>query len=129
MTLQPADIEGALVAYLSPLLGVHVGTKVPNPAPDAFIRVTRTGGGRQSIIEERPTMLFEVWAADSVEALTLAAQCWRHVNDCEQTFIADGVWCTTSEPSSPINFPDPNYETRDRYQFYAPMIISLEEIA
>jgi len=38
-----APVEQAFVAYLSPA-GFHVGTRVPNPRPDQFVKVTRTGG-------------------------------------------------------------------------------------
>lgn len=126
MSLRPADVEAALIEYLAPL-GVNVGTTVPNPAPAGFIRVSRTGGGRPNVIEERPTMLFECWAADSVAAFDLASSCWELVAAAGGSFIAAGVWCDDPDPSMPINFPDPTYETRNRYQFYAPMTFALKE--
>lgn len=130
MSLQPVDVEAALVGYLSAKLsGVTVATVVQNPTTDEFVRVNRTGGARQDVIEERPTMLFECWASSGADAMQLAAKCWRHVNDCSLTWVADGAWCSDSQPSSPINFPDPTYSTRHRYQFYAPMTFALKEIS
>ena len=66
--LRPSPVEATLVTYLSPRLGVHVGTRVPEKRPATHVRVTRTGGGRGNLVQENPTVLVECWAADSVAA-------------------------------------------------------------
>lgn len=116
-----------MVDYLSDLLAVRVGTKVPSPMPDEFVRVNVTGGGRPNLIEVRPTVLFECWAASSATASLLARNCWMHVNAVDHAWVSPDVWCDECDPSTPTNNPDPNYETRDRYQFYASMTITLED--
>ena len=78
-TLAPVDVEGALVTYLRPLLGVHVSTKIPRTRPAEHVRVTRAGGSRLNLILERPLLIVECWAADSVAAFDLAARAAAHL--------------------------------------------------
>ncbi len=114
--LAPQDVEGAYVMHLRPLLGgASVATRTPNPLPARHVRVTRAGGNRADLVQERPLLIFECWAADSVTAFTLASDTWGHVAATAGTVVA-GVPVSGVALSSPINNPDPD-SAAVRYQF------------
>lgn len=119
----PIDVEGVFVAGLkSRMPGVKVSTRVP--ADRVGVKVTRAGGSRLNLAQERPTVLFECWAATELAALQLALDVWRHVDDLLSTdarlaHAGDGAM------SSPVNFPD-GVSTNPRYQFTAQLIANLE---
>ena len=119
MSLRPGDVEAAFVTILSAIDRAHVGTKTPNPRPDYSIRVTRAGGNRRNLVQERPLMVLECWGPDSVAAFELAADAWAAINDADGTVVA-GVAIDLPRDSlaSPINMPDPD-TTNPRYQFTA----------
>ncbi len=47
--------------------GVQVGTKVPNPRPNRFLRVTRAGGRREYGIDHM-LLIVECWSRDEGQA-------------------------------------------------------------
>lgn len=114
-TLQPANLEAVLVAYLTPLVGVHVGTRIPNPRPAALVRVSRLGGDPRNMIQERALLLVECYGADDSAAWATAATAWQAL-DGRDPLEQDGVELTERQVGSPVNFPDPS-TTSPRYQF------------
>ena len=119
--MRPRDVEGQAVALLKAALpGVYVATRVPNPRPVQHVRVRRTGGTGINLVQERPQLLIECWAADSVAAFDLAGDCY---------VVLDAEFCGPgNRPSSPTNNDDPNTSS-PRYQFTLTPIVNLEESA
>ena len=76
MSLTLANVEAALVGYLATKVTVPVSTRVPNPRPASFVRVQRTGGAGQNLVQERPVVLVECWAATDTAAWALAVKAW-----------------------------------------------------
>jgi len=75
--LAPPAIDALLVAYLQetipPEFGVRVSTRIPNPRPDALVRVMLTGGaGRSSVVLHTSTVAVEAWGPDVPSASSLA---------------------------------------------------------
>ena len=126
-TLRPGDVEGALIVLLRPVLGVHVSTRIPNPRPDRHVKVTRAGGNRANLVQERPLLIIECWGPDSVAAFDLAADAWATLNAADGTVVAGvALDFPTNSLASPINQPDPD-TTNPRYQFTAQPFARLHE--
>ena len=99
-----------------------VSTRVP--ADRVGVRVSRVGGSRTNLVQERPTVLFECWAATEVAAFTLAAQVWADVDELVRT-DPRFAWQSEGALSSPVNFPD-GVSSNPRYQFTAQLIVNME---
>lgn len=69
-----ADVEAMVVMFLATRLGVPVRTRVPNPRPDRFIRVWRSGGAAQNRVMDVAQVTVTAWSADSVDASELARE-------------------------------------------------------
>lgn len=126
MSLSPVDVEGVLVGYLDALLPVSVSTRVPNPRPQSFVQVTRTGGAAQNLVQERPVVLVECWAPKSTDAWALAAQAWTALQG-RDPIEHGGVELSPASDTSisaPVNYPDPSTSSA-RYQFTAELIVNL----
>lgn len=91
------DAEAAVVAYLNPLLiaatlTARASTRVPNPRPSTFVRVTRTGGSRRSVAHEDAQITVECWALTSTDAATLTrrVQSWLTAMDTPTAHVPQG---------------------------------------
>ena len=128
MSLTLANVEAALVGYLATKVAVPVSTRVPNPRPASFVRVQRTGGASQNLVQERPVVLVECWAATDTAAWALAAQAWGALSG-RGSFVHNAVEMSLANDeavSSPVNYPDPSTSSA-RYQFTAELIVNLKE--
>lgn len=127
--LAPVDIEAAAVTHLKPRLGgAGVATRIPNPMPATFTRVTRAGGSARNLIQADARLLVECFADNDVAAFDLARLAYAHLWAAAGTFLAPGVWVDRVELTDPVNFPDPTAAKKSRYQFVAQMTASLDEI-
>ena len=115
----PVDVEGELIGYLAPLVGVPVSTRIPNPRPASHVKVTRAGGQQLNLVQERPLMIVECWAGTSPAAFALAAEAVGHLRSHRWFSPHEGF-------SSPVNQPDPD-TTAARYQFTCQPYVTYEE--
>lgn len=97
------DVMGALCAYLPGKLGVPCSSTVPDPRPDEFVTVERTGGG-YSLGKDEPNLAVQCWAETEGAAYTLALAA-REALRMSREHIAQvcGV-----EIGSIYSFPDPD---------------------
>lgn len=110
------DVEALLVRVLGPLLGVPVSTRVPNPRPDSFVRVSRVGGSRRDLITDQALVVVEGWALTEPEASALTARAQAYVFALAQT-SHDGDYVRAVRDAGGLrSFPDPLTES-PRYQF------------
>ena len=124
---RPVPVEQALVSYLSPMVGVGVSTRVPNPRPASFVRVTRIGGSVLSIGQSRVRVLVECWGGTDAAAWALCATAWDAVWDSDEVpEIRPGVEVMDADLEEPVNFPDPASGSA-RYQFLASLVVNLKE--
>ena len=65
------SIIAALVEWLPDQVGVPCYAQVPDPRPDSFCDVSRTGGGADNMID-RPVIAVRCWAQSAYQAETLA---------------------------------------------------------
>lgn len=80
---------------------VPVGTRIPNPRPDMFVRVIRAGGTRETLVSEQAWIIVEAYAPLEVDASRLLSYCRAIVH------AQDGALFGTFEVSGPVNLPDP----------------------
>lgn len=120
-TLAPADVEALAHAILPP----PAGTRLPNPRPAEFTRVTRAGGSTVNLVLSAPRLLVECWAPTSTAAFDRAREAWAAFHAIEGTTVA-GVWVARVELTEPVNFEDPS-TTSPRYQFVAQLTTALQE--
>lgn len=104
------DIEQALVEWLPDKLGVPCSAEVPDPRPDAFVTVERTGGG-SSLGVDRPFLAVQAWGASAAEASELALSA-RDALVLDSWEIPEVCRCTVS---GVYRFPDPD-SRQARYQ-------------
>lgn len=86
---------------------VSVGRKIPNPRPNRFVRVLRTGGPRRAIVIDSAQMTVEAWSNDPAEAHDLAQAARAIVNSMAGTVQAGVIVANVDEFSGPADLPDP----------------------
>lgn len=69
------DIIDALVTYLAPVVGVPVVGQVPNPRPDAWVLLERTGGVA-GLAADFPMISVDVWGPTKAGASDIAHTVW-----------------------------------------------------
>lgn len=67
------DVEGMVIGFLTPRVDARVSTKVPNPRPDTFIRVWRSGGAALNRIYDLAHVTVTAWGTSTVDAERRAA--------------------------------------------------------
>jgi hypothetical protein len=101
------DTEALAIAALNAgltlagMTGIPVGTRVPNPRPDSFVRVLRAGGTRETLVSEQGWLIVEAYALQEVDAYHLLNVC-RAIMHAQDDDIFG-----TFEVSGPVNLPDP----------------------
>lgn len=68
------DVEAIVVAFLRDKTGARVGTRVPNPRPERFIRAWRSGGSARNRVLDAAHVTVTAWAGSSLESSDLARQ-------------------------------------------------------
>lgn len=68
----PYDIEASIVAWIAANTGWDAATEVPNPRPERFVSIERTGGGVTGIVLDNPTVAIQCWAPTRAEAAEMA---------------------------------------------------------
>ena len=113
LDVETPDVEGIVIKLLEPL-GVRRATKIPNPRPAEFIRVSLTGGSGGLILDV-PSVLVECWAGSTVRAGKLARDARSLLID-SRFDVVDWWQVYGIDCAYPAYYPD---ETSDRYQFPA----------
>ena len=122
--MRPPQIEQALVAYLTPIVGVPVSTRVPATRPPAFVRVTRAGGSRRNIVQSDPRVLVECWGSTDGAAWTLTETAYHALDVLNDNGELPRVSLNRVTLTEPVNYPD-EASGSPRYQFIATFIANL----
>lgn len=101
-----ADVEGLVIQILNDALAtpfpeVKASTKVPTSRPDEFIRVSRAGGPKETLISENATIIVEAWAQTETRAIAILNYARAVLN------AQDDVIFGVTEISGLNNLPDP----------------------
>lgn len=113
------DVEAMVVFFLTTKLGVKVGTRVPNPRPDTFVRAWRSGGAAVNRVLDEAQITVSVWGPSTTAASELAQRV-RHalLSDNEGMTLVRGV-----EETGGLYFdPDPSTGTA-RYTFTVSLLV------
>ena len=71
------DTVGLTIAYLTPRLDAHVGSRIPNPRPDRFAQVRRVGGRALPPVRDLVRLDVFTWAPSEPDAMALALDARR----------------------------------------------------
>lgn len=115
-----ADAEQLLCDYLRPLLAPQpVGTRVPDPRPDRYIRLLRTGGVPPTIVTDGAQITVECWDRTEAGAVTTAAMARAILTAMPRRgiILAGHPVQGVEELSGPANLPDPLAPGQARYTF------------
>lgn len=89
--MDSVDIEAELVTWLSRHLSVPVSTRVPSPAPPAFVQLRRSGGAaalidapQTDVVRDRAVVDVFAWASDEDESYSHAAAVRRRILSAKQ---------------------------------------------
>lgn len=104
------DVE-ALVLKILAGLGT-VSTKVPNPMPDEFVRVSLAGGSGDQFLDD-VSLIVEAWAPTTVRASELARTARAALHEARFN-VVDGWQIYGVSSAYPACFPD---DVSERYQF------------
>lgn len=112
--ITPEDHEQAVIDELDQLY--VIGTSIPDPKPELFVRVLRTGGTERDLVTDSPTLTYEVFAVresqaglaanDILARLQLAGRVGRLGNT-----VCYGVRVV----ALPQNYPLPSVPSHKRY--------------
>lgn len=126
---RPIDIEAGAVTLLTSATGKPWATRIPNPRPTVFGKVSRIGGVRPNLILEAPLLLVECWAGDEVAAFDLCADAWAVFDQLSREGGWLGAaWVAECDPASPISYYDSSTGL-PRFQFTVNLTVSLKESA
>lgn len=112
--IKPVDAEQAVIDEVDALY--VIGTGIPDPKPELFVRVLRTGGAERDLVTDTPILTLEVFAlretqafeasADIVARLQLAVRHGRLGNEVAYKLSVSGL---------PQNYPLPSVPSHKRY--------------
>ena len=114
------DAEALAITWLTGKLGagVEISTKVPDPRPDKFVKVTRTGGVRRDISADDAQLTFECWGLTEIDASAICRLVRAHLMAAAGVTVGAAYVRKVTEVGGPANFPDPE-STMPRYQYTA----------
>lgn len=101
------DTAATVITVLNAALTPPVSGKVPNPRPDTFVTVRRTGGAQANRVVDAATIVVEAWALTDTAALDLAQLARRALHEAQGTVVGDTTVYRVQELSGPAELPDP----------------------
>ena len=114
------DVEAVVVSYLNAEFvsrseSARASTKVPNPRPTKFLRVQRTGGVGDFVVD-RAQLTIEAWANKATDAIALMQLVRGLMHAIDQVTYSGSTYqfYAPQEFSGPANLPDPDSE-QERY--------------
>lgn len=101
------DAASLVANHLETELDVETGTVLPDPVPDYFVRVRRTGGIRATIVSDAAQLTIETYADlhDSAHDLMTDARAALHA--LVGTDLDTATVYRVEELAGPADFPDP----------------------
>lgn len=102
------DAAACAVTILNAALTPTVYTRVPNPRPATFVRLSRDGGIRRSVVVDQATLVVECWAASEEAAQDLAQLARAALHAAEATTVGSyGTVYRVDEVAGLSFAPDP----------------------
>ena len=122
------DVEALLVSWLQAALAAagdtaKVSTKRLPTTPSRYVRVTRVGGVRNTLVTDQPLVVFECWDATDPTAASLATLTRSIVQACNNERIGQAWLSWSREVSGPAWNPHPD-TALPRYQHTQQMTLA-----
>lgn len=89
------------------LPGLTIEHDVPNPRPDTFIRIFRTGGVKATLVTDAAQLTVESWAPAPDFASDNAELVRAQINDLPGRVVNGHAFYRCDELSGPAELPDP----------------------
>lgn len=106
MVLFP-DAVDVVIAALDADLPEPVRSRIPNPRPDTFVLVRRTGGPKRNVVTDGAQVTVESWALTDEAAADLAQEAREILNDLPGQIIGGVPVYRVDEATGPADLPDP----------------------
>jgi metal-dependent amidase/aminoacylase/carboxypeptidase family protein len=113
------DAVAVCCTYLDGVLLEPVRSKVPNPRPDAFYTVTRTGGPKRNLVTDEAQITVEAWGPDDETAHDMAQAARAYLNAMVGQTVNGAPVYRVDELAGPANIPDPLSEQPRYSQSFA----------
>lgn len=121
------DAAAIVATHLNAELTEPVGDRVPNPRPNAFVIVYRTGGARRSTVVDAATIVVEAFGATEAAAHDLSQLARAHVLSMPGLTVSGVPVYDVDEFGAPSNQPDP-VSGQPRYVFTVSVAVRGEAI-
>lgn len=99
------------------LSGLTVSSMIPNPRPERFVVIDRTGGPRRDLIVDEAQLTIDCWAADDVKAHDLAEIVRGIIGAAAGTATGGVQFYRIDELAGPQHLPDPDSAHQARYRW------------
>lgn len=127
-TAKPAVL--AAITVLADAFGDYAFVSAKLPAhvrPDRFVRVTRTGGGRNHVATDTARILVECYAKDVAQVEAMCATASAALFNAGGTSVTSDditmfvrAW---NETSGPTDYPNPEVLEYERWQFTGELLV------
>lgn len=108
---------------------IPVSSKMPRNRPPMFVRVSRIGGGQNSIVTDTARILVEVWGPGTATVEAMANTARAALRNAGGTNV-DGVWVRAwTNEQGPVDFPDFDVPDMARWQFFGDLLVSTKDAA
>lgn len=123
----PAALR-AMIQLVTAETGLRSSADVPKDVPDRFIRVRRVGGSQDDLgIISSPRFTFEVYAREIGDCEELCEQLLAVLRAAQFSFRNGVQFRKWYLEGGPGDFPDPDVDSRRRWQFTGTFTLSQQE--
>lgn len=116
-TPKPAVL--AAITVLAEAFGEYAFVSAKLPAqqrPDRFVKVTRVGGGQDSVATDTARLLIECFAKDVGQVEAMCNTVRAALRNSSGTTVGDAFIRSWSNESGPTDFPHPDILDYERWQ-------------
>lgn len=96
-----------VIHALASVVNCDIGTKVPNPRPDLFVRVEQAAPVAYSPSHDKAMIIVQVYGVNLEDVLDTIGQCRNFLRFDIQSAAGLVGW---DEASGPVEFPDPDLD-------------------
>jgi len=128
-TPKPA-VKAARTVLAARFAPVQFGTKIPNSRPQKFGRVSRAGGGLQSLVTDSARILVELWVNQDYpggavgEVEQFCCDAIAALQNAQGTSVGGVFIRGFTNIDGPVDFPDPDVTDMERWQFQGDWLVS-----